>query len=193
MFMWKAVRNWVACRENLVRRKCISSPICPICESASESIEHLLFHCPWSRAVWFGSGMAFWILQKEIVAVDKWMEDMLCGCLAKETNREVVGAIFQMCWAIWKARNNFVFNGKKLVPSDVIEEAGKANVDYLQAVWTDLERGSPRSNQVERWSPPPLSVIKLNCDRAFKSSRSSAAFGILARDNGGSAQVWRCG
>lgn len=68
LFMWKALRNWVACRANLVRRKC---GVCPICELASETIEHLLFHCPWSKAVWFASNKAYWIFRKEVVAVDK--------------------------------------------------------------------------------------------------------------------------
>lgn len=51
IFMWKALRNWIACRANLVKRKCSSNLLCPMCESAEETIEHLLFHCPWSKAV----------------------------------------------------------------------------------------------------------------------------------------------
>lgn len=39
MFVWKAVKNWVSCRANLFRRKCASSPQCPICNSASETID----------------------------------------------------------------------------------------------------------------------------------------------------------
>lgn len=193
MFMWKVVRNWVACRENLFRRKCSPNPTCQICNDASESIEHLLFHCPWSKAVWFGSGKAFWVFHNEIRAVDKWMEDILCGCLSKETSKEVVGDIFQICWAIWKARNNFVFNSRKPVPEEVIEQARKASMDYLQVVCHQRERGLSRPSRLERWSPPPPSAIKFNCDGAFKSSRSLAAFGIIARDCGGSAHVWRCG
>lgn len=38
----------------------------------------------------------------------------------------------------------------------VVAQAGKANVDYLNAVWKNLERGLPRANQAERWSPPLL-------------------------------------
>lgn len=83
MFMWKAARNWVASKENLFHKKCSPNPTCPICENANESIEHILFHCPWSGAVWFGSGKAFWIFHNEIQAVDKWMDDILCGGLAK--------------------------------------------------------------------------------------------------------------
>ncbi|KAI8536539.1 hypothetical protein RHMOL_Rhmol10G0265200 [Rhododendron molle] len=78
-------------------------------------------------------------------------------------------------------------------PARVIEQAGLANVDYLQAVWKGLEEGLPRPSRVVRWLPPPSSVIKINCDGAFKSSRSLAAFGIIARDSGGSARTWRCG
>ncbi|XP_058183909.1 uncharacterized protein LOC131301564 [Rhododendron vialii] len=170
MFMWKAAQNWVACRENLFCRKCITNPTCPICASTNETIEHLLFHCPRSRAVWFGSGKAYWVLQREITAVNKWIEELLYGCLAKESSREIVGAIFDICWAIWKARNSFVFNGRKLNPTKVIEQAGSANVDYLQTIWKGLEEGLPR----------PSRVVSL------------AAFDILARDSGGLALAWQC-
>lgn len=44
-FMWKVVRNWVACKANLFRRKCASSPLCPICNKEEETIEHILFRC----------------------------------------------------------------------------------------------------------------------------------------------------
>lgn len=86
MFMWKVLRNWVACLANLVKRKCGSNSLCPICESLSETMEHLLFHCPWSRAVWFGSNKAFCVFHMEVVAVDRWMKDLICGDLAKETS-----------------------------------------------------------------------------------------------------------
>ncbi|KAI8537122.1 hypothetical protein RHMOL_Rhmol09G0001000 [Rhododendron molle] len=37
------------------------------------------------------------------------------------------------------------------------------------------------------------SLLKINCDGAYKSSCSFAAFGVIVRDHSGSAQVWRCG
>lgn len=84
-FMWKVVKNWVASKANLFKRKCSPSPTCLLCNSEKESIEHILFHCPWTRAVWFGCGKAFWILDSPIHSADKWMEELLCGNLAKET------------------------------------------------------------------------------------------------------------
>ncbi|XP_058208190.1 uncharacterized protein LOC131321203 [Rhododendron vialii] len=193
LFMWKAACNWLACKANLFRRKCAPNPMCPICASASETIEHMLFHCPWVKAMWFGSGKAFWVLQKDIVAVDKWLEDLLCGCLSKESEREDVGLIFQICWAIWKDRNRCVFNDKNPRPEVVIEQARGANVDYLQTVCDKMQMDSTIRSRVERWSLPPPSVLKINCDGVFKSSCSLAAFGIIARDSGGSAHDWRSG
>lgn len=73
----------------------------------------------------------FWVNHMEIGAADRWMEDLflvICGELAKETSREDIGAIFQFCWSIWKARNNFVFNKKLPInPEEVIEHVAKAN------------------------------------------------------------------
>lgn len=193
MFMWKVVRNWVACKQNLFRRKCGASPLCPICEFESESIEHTLFRCPWTRAVWFGSGRAFWVLEHPIGTADRWMEDLLCGSLAKESNREVVAEIFQLCWAIWKSRNDCVFNGDIPNPEDTILKASRANIDYLQAVFTSPKTRSVSNPVIDRWVPPPSMIVKFNVDGAFNSPRSLAAFGIIARDRSGSALVWRFG
>lgn len=193
MFMWKVVKNWVACKQNLFRRKCGLNPLCPICDTENESIEHTLFRCPWTKAVWFGSGKAFWVLENPITAADKWMDDLLCGNLAKETSGEVVAEIFQLCWAIWKARNDCVFNGNTPNPEDTISRASKANVDYLQATVVPPKSYSVSRTSGGRWVPPPPLVIKFNIDGAFSSSRSLAAFGIIARDCSGQAQVWRFG
>lgn len=193
IFMWKVIKNWTACKANLVRRKCGSNPTCPICESANETMEHLLFHCPWSRAVWFGSNKAYWVFQKDIGAVDKWMEDLLCGDLAKETRREDLGEILQICWAIWKARNRFVFENCPLKPEEVIEHALKANKDYLFAVCSGSNNTFPRQVGALKWVPPASSCVKINLDGAFNSSRGLAAFGVIARDSGGLAQWWNYG
>ncbi|GKB64615.1 reverse transcriptase [Tanacetum coccineum] len=42
-------------RENLYKRNCSSSPLCQICNSQVETIEHVFFECPWTKSVWFGS------------------------------------------------------------------------------------------------------------------------------------------
>ncbi|GJU27805.1 hypothetical protein Tco_1166426 [Tanacetum coccineum] len=54
-FWWRACSNALATRENLYKRKCSLSPLCQICNSQVETIEHVFFECPWMKSVWFGS------------------------------------------------------------------------------------------------------------------------------------------
>ncbi|GMP54924.1 hypothetical protein CsSME_00019917 [Camellia sinensis var. sinensis] len=52
-FWWRVCNNKLATKENLFRCKCTTSQRCPMCGLCSESIEHLLFQCSWTRPVWF--------------------------------------------------------------------------------------------------------------------------------------------
>ncbi|KAI8570506.1 hypothetical protein RHMOL_Rhmol01G0039700 [Rhododendron molle] len=52
--------------------------------------------------------------------------------MAKENTMENMAAIFQVCWAIWKARNACVFTGKGPIPGETIEAAFVSFRDYLQ-------------------------------------------------------------
>lgn len=94
-FIWRIVRHWMASKENLYRKKCAQSPLCPICEKETESIEHILFRCPWTETVWFGCGLTYWINEQSTVTVDKWVEDILGGSMAKEAGPEVVILCFK--------------------------------------------------------------------------------------------------
>lgn len=67
------------------------------------------------------------------------MESLLCGELANLSTKEDVGEVFQLCWAIWKARNEWVFNGYKPNPRLVISAASQANIDYIFALFAGAE------------------------------------------------------
>lgn len=177
-FVWRIAQNWIASKENLFWKKCSHTSICPICEKESESIEHTLFRCPWTEAVWFGSGLIFRTRDQSITMVGKWIEELLRGGLAKETSPERVGLIFQVCWAIWKTRNDCIFNGNIPRPENTIVMARTANSDYLLAVFKDSAECG-RYIKMERetkWCPPQEGVPKFNCDEAYQSSHSKTAF-----------------
>lgn len=100
-----------------------------------------------------------------------------------------------MCWAIWKVRNHCIFNSNIPRPEKTIGLALTANSNYLQAMFNGSSEGGRHKQAVRvgKWNPPPASVCKFNCDGAYSSSRSKAAFGFLARNKGGSTLVWRAG
>lgn len=53
-FWWRVCKDSLASKENLYKRKCAPSNLCPLCHLHVESTDHILFSCSWVRAVWFG-------------------------------------------------------------------------------------------------------------------------------------------
>ncbi|XP_062164873.1 uncharacterized protein LOC133871438 [Alnus glutinosa] len=51
-FAWKVANELLPTRQNLFRRKVISAPFCPFCESETETTFHILWNCPSTTAVW---------------------------------------------------------------------------------------------------------------------------------------------
>lgn len=74
-FWWRCCHNSLATKQNIYRRRCTRDGVCPVCLGAPESIEHLLYGCAWTKAVWFGSDLGL-ILQDGISSISKWM----CDC-----------------------------------------------------------------------------------------------------------------
>ncbi|KAM1920265.1 hypothetical protein ACFX15_024088 [Malus domestica] len=70
-FVWKQ-GNWrvVATTLSLFRRKCSTSPLCPICDEHDESVVHLILLCHWVEVMWFGGLFSFRINHASIVSLD---------------------------------------------------------------------------------------------------------------------------
>lgn len=53
-FTWKIKHNAIATRGNLALKRIATDSICPICEKAEETLEHLFLLCPWTSpcVVW---------------------------------------------------------------------------------------------------------------------------------------------
>lgn len=77
-FIWRLCSNALATKENLWRRKCSPSPVCPCCNLVAESHEHLMVLCEWVKQVWFLSPFSFKFSENHISRLDLW----LCGLLA---------------------------------------------------------------------------------------------------------------
>lgn len=51
-FIWRACLNALTTRANLVKRKVVEDPTCPIFKQQPETIEHILWACPSARMCW---------------------------------------------------------------------------------------------------------------------------------------------
>ncbi|KAI8551674.1 hypothetical protein RHMOL_Rhmol06G0204500 [Rhododendron molle] len=166
-FWWRACSNSLATKENLMRRRCGSSKVCPICESFEESIEHILFDCQWVRAVWFGCNLNLNVGHGHPRSVQKWTSQIVDD-LKGEQLMGYLEKIVMIAWHIWKSRNDFVFNYIPVDPERTLRKAFAAIHEFSDLripslVHTDNLTVEDVSSQ---WKAPGHGSVKLNCDVA---------------------------
>lgn len=113
----------------LVKRKCSVSDMCPVCEVESESIEHALFLCPWTRCVGFVSRLSFKFDKDDKRDLGKWWVKELVEKRSLSDNQ--LAYFVWLMWLIWKERNRWVFEQKEPDPCRVINMANRAIDEYL--------------------------------------------------------------
>lgn len=127
-FWWRVCRNSLASRENLFRRRCASSNICPVCESKPETIEHLLFDCEWAKTIWFSFNIrVFGDLGGNTSAI-KWTADMVDKMPGGGSH--VHGKIVTIAWNVWKRRNEVVFRKTRVNPLAIVAVINHTVVEF---------------------------------------------------------------
>ncbi|KAF7149208.1 hypothetical protein RHSIM_Rhsim03G0017000 [Rhododendron simsii] len=97
-------------------------------------------------------------------------------------------AVF-LCWFIWKARNDLVFQSSKQSPISTVTRAMGAWDEFFSATETTssthrLLHSSP-SLHYSHWIPPGAGSLKINCDASWSRDLKKGWGGIILRDNHG--------
>jgi ribonuclease HI len=127
----------------------------------------------------------FWKTLKDLEGVKlpkirslTWPEDLLDDSQCKEENRVVI-----LCgmWSLWNSRND-LYHGKKPIEH-------KLAIDWaLDACYHLLLSQGHQTKQVvrsEKWRPPPVGTVKLNCDGGFHADVMRGSVGTVLRDHNG--------
>lgn len=86
-----------------------------------------------------------------------------------------------MCWAIWKARNDLIFNGREILPSLVAGNADMMLKEFQESSLI-LSSTEPHSSFLVSQASPISSNFRVYCHAAFSKSDSSAAIGCALFD-----------
>ncbi|KAF7834734.1 ribonuclease H [Senna tora] len=78
-FMWRVCSEALPSRNALLKRRYVSSDLCPFCGSASETIEHMMLLCDWVKELWFISPLTLRISEFAVSRFDDWCCKMLTG------------------------------------------------------------------------------------------------------------------
>jgi hypothetical protein len=130
IFLWYMRRGVVLTKDNLAKRNWQGSVLCCFCHN-DETIQHLFFKCPFARAIWSIVQVATNIYLPQ--SVSNLFGTWLWGLDKEQKSLALTGAA-TICCAIWRCRNDIVFDRKIMnCPSQVIYSA-----THWLCTWTIL-------------------------------------------------------
>ncbi|XP_062075810.1 uncharacterized protein LOC133779929 [Humulus lupulus] len=177
-FLWLASRDCLPTRV-LLRTKGVSvDPRCPFCNMASESATHLFVTCSFSQVCWRQLQIGFIPVARGTFA--DWLASVFDMYSGDKRHRTVM-----LCWALWKCRNDLVWNHKGIEAAEVVvlSQTVLNQWSCAQDKTFDLSLGFVSlQDGCEQWSPPTENKIKVNCDAALFASPQSFSFSCIARD-----------
>ena len=178
-FIWRAAKNSLPTKTNLVKRKVIDDDLCEHCKDQKEDVIHALYHCSKLLDLWFS--VKLWnhsCLKQATSFID------LIGCVFAE-NRDPT--LFSMvAWAIWYRRNNIRI-GKPAAPlNELLTQAQDRLREFkLYNSSTITPAGRPPTS----WQAPDSNTYKVNFDGALFAVDNSAGLGVVIRNSEGQVML----
>ncbi|XP_062015404.1 uncharacterized protein LOC133731966 [Rosa rugosa] len=177
----------IATKDALFHRHISRSPLCPLCNLENETIEHVLFTCPWTRCVWFAHPLGYRFPLESITSLARWLQWLKSYFVDGSGDKSLLHThVAFILWHIWKERCVCVFNHTPPTPDLVACKSFDAALEYIQ-------RPLPRCVRLVTqpltspsfWTPPPLGTFKVNTDAAWHSDSLSCGIAVLIRNSSG--------
>ncbi|XP_024200511.1 uncharacterized protein LOC112203832 [Rosa chinensis] len=140
-----------------------------------EDCNHLFHSCSFASQIWS--------LVPKLLSPSRFSNllDWILHLFDKESCTTIEDCIL-LCWQIWGARNNFIFNNSLASLNSITLSATSVGYNYRR-------NNQPASNTASSaipimWKPPLVSFFKLNFDGSVKAHDRAAA-GFIIRDSNG--------
>lgn len=153
-FLWRCLSNCLSVAENLKRRHIIKDSQCIRCQAGEESVNHLLFQCPFARLVWALSNFP---APRNGIMVDSLYTNLYRVMTVstehpQDADAEKLGS--WLMWRLWKNRNELSVKG---VEFDALETVQKAKEDMLE--WQERQK---KDSTPEKQLPITTRNININ-------------------------------
>ncbi|KAG7587818.1 Reverse transcriptase zinc-binding domain [Arabidopsis suecica] len=148
-FLWKCLSGAIATTTQLITRTIPADPICQRCCKEDETINHILFTCPFAKAVWrhvHGTGQHY---------LSDYLEDNMRSLLLRTTISSLSQSQrllpFWIVWRLWRSRNDFLFRKITRTPQSEATKGTNEATEWLDAninSEVDSNSTSPRTTPV---------------------------------------------
>ncbi|KAM6566874.1 hypothetical protein CsatA_026002 [Cannabis sativa] len=115
--MWRAGSNCLPALTQLASKRVPVNTRCPLCEEMDETITHILLTCRVVKKVWERVGIGTTVTTAGSVFLE-WCMNVFTPLTAEKQ-----GLAAALCWAVWGARNDDVWQGKSFNISDIVASA----------------------------------------------------------------------
>ncbi|XP_042980012.1 uncharacterized protein LOC122310200 [Carya illinoinensis] len=188
-FLWRAAKESLPTNLNLLKKKVVTSPLCPICLTKEETVSHALWSCKSAQDVWYlGSKQ----LQKMSSFAESFRE--LLESMLDKFPSEVLCEMAVTAKLLWHRRNCLVFEDSFSSPAKLSKRI-QAEVALIRSEAEQRAIKQPKQDlSPQTWTPPPLGVLKANWDAAVDKTNSRVGLGVVIRDSKGLlvATLWAC-
>ncbi|RID59055.1 hypothetical protein BRARA_F02304, partial [Brassica rapa] len=189
-FLWRALSGALAVKERLRTRGIQLDTTCPSCGTSLESICHVLFHCKYAKEVWLLSGIP--PPPSGFSQTSMFLNlHYLLACSKKTSITPQLRLSFPwVLWHIWKARNGFLFEQRRLESSSVYDRA-ITEAEVWLSLNTNAITNSPLTDPIPRgipskvWSLPPSNWLKCNVGASWCSNQHNSGASWIVRDSTG--------
>lgn len=192
-FLWRSLSNSLAVASNMAKKRLTKAPECLRCGYTEETVNHVLFQCPFARLAWALSPAAGLLLPEPTDSIYTNMAS--CLLVAKKDSSQQAER-FKMwpwlLWKIWKARNDLCFSDTRLNIHYMVQKATEEASEWFVAMIEDstqLASHSSRpvdsSDAPSKWIPPPPYTLKCNIDAAWSMDSEKCGVGWILRDEHG--------
>lgn len=188
-FLWLVDHKAILTNQERSRRHISAPDTCPICKREVESLLHVFRDCDHVRSLWINlspslsAGTIFFSISN----VREWLVDnILKGTMLKQEIRWDL-LFGNLCWFIWKRRNNLVFKGLTQATETLLHSVVAAAKEF-QAVASKLVRtiSMNASNTFDKARHPPAPhEFKINVDGSWRRDCKLAFGGALLRNLSG--------
>lgn len=177
--VWRAANNAIPVLQLLQQRHVPVHNSCPLCNSVSESVLHVLVTCPFAKRVWLASSIG-WLFPQSASFL-AW----LCSVL-QLVRKEDQAMVVMICWALWQARNDVVWSSKWSSPAAVVYRARTILYDWCNARHVDDSSSDavPAPPPLHFWVPPLQGFLKANVDAAVFPDGFIGVGGVLRSYDG---------
>lgn len=155
-------------------------PICPVCSSEIELLDHILLSCSYAQHCWQlsmlglrnNTGDSFFQSFVDAFKAMKLQDLQFMCCVA---------------WNIWSHRNSVVWKNCFQNPAQIVNGAGVMLFQWQQAQ-IKQQRGFSSNDRdgAAMWQKPSSGWITCNVDAAVKVDSGWSSFGCVFRDTSGS-------